>query len=343
MTGADPVLAVDNLSVRFSTHDGLVEAVRGVSLSVRRGECLGVVGESGSGKSQTFMAVMGLLAANGRARGLGEVPGPGAARAEGRRAQPHPRLEDDDDLPGPADRADPAREDRRADRRAAAPPPRHERRVRRWTTPAPGWRRCASPTRAAASRQYPHELSGGMRQRVMIAAAMACGPDLLIADEPTTALDVTVQAEILDLMADLKRETGAAMVLITHDMGVIARLADRVCVMKRRRLRRGGRGRDAVRRSADRLRQEPAGRDPAPRPRRPGRPADARARRPTTRRWWSSADDVKVWFPVSEGLSSPPRSSCALSTASASRSARARRWAWSARAAAASPPSRARC
>ena len=107
------------------------------------------------------------------------------------------------------------------------------------------------PDAARRLRQYPHELSGGMRQRVMIAAAMACGPDLLIADEPTTALDVTVQAQILDLMAELKRETGAAMVLITHDMGVIAGLADRVCVMRDGAYVEEGEAEQPLRRPAD--------------------------------------------------------------------------------------------
>src|SRR5690349_5902687 len=101
-----------------------------------------------------------------------------------------------------------------------------ERRAREWLE------KVRIPDAARRLRQYPHELSGGMRQRVMIAAAMACRPELLIADEPTTALDVTVQADILDLMAELKRDTGTGMILITHDMGVIARLADRVCVMR---------------------------------------------------------------------------------------------------------------
>ena len=228
---AVPVLSIDDLRIDFRTHDGVVNAVRGVSLNVERGEVLGVVGESGSGKSQTFMAVMGLLAANGAVSGSVRFQGqeilglkPRALnRIRGSKMTmifqdpltaltPHVRIGEQIAEPlrlhlGMSDKAARAH--------------------------AKDWlQRVRIPDAARRLDQYPHELSGGMRQRVMIAAAMACSPELLIADEPTTALDVTVQAEILDLMADLGRETGTAMVLITHDMGVIARLADRVCVMK---------------------------------------------------------------------------------------------------------------
>ena len=228
---AAPVLAIDDLSVRFDTPDGVVEAVRGVSLSVSAGECLGVVGESGSGKSQIVLAAMGLLANNGRASGRVRFRGDDILglqprflnRVRGSRMTmifqdpltaltPHVRIGEQI--------AEPLRVHGKLSRREA------EERALAWLV------RVRIPEPSRRMRQYPHELSGGMRQRVMIAAAMACGPDLLIADEPTTALDATIQAEILDLMAQLQAESGAAMILITHDMGIVARMADRVCVMR---------------------------------------------------------------------------------------------------------------
>ena len=226
-----PVLSLSGLTVTFDTPDGLVTAARDVNLSVAGGECLGVVGESGAGKSQLFLAVMGLLALNGRAAGsarfgaaelltlapaaLDQVRGRGMAMVfQDPMSSLTPHLTVGDQI--------------------AEVMVRHQRIA--W--PAARRRALALLERVHVSdarqrlRQYPHELSGGMRQRVMIAIAMAGEPQLLIADEPTTSLDVTIQAQILALLAELKRERGMAMVLITHDLGAVAGVADRVAVMR---------------------------------------------------------------------------------------------------------------
>ncbi len=227
-----PVLSVSDLRTYFYTRDGVVKAVDGVSLSLDRGETLGVVGESGCGKSVTALSVMRLVpAASGRI-----VAGsirfddkelltlePAAMRAiRGNRISmifQEPMTSLNPVMTVGQQIAESVALHQHLPRHAAL-----DRAIEMLTlVKIPETRRRAG--------EYPHQLSGGMRQRVMIAIAMACTPTILIADEPTTALDVTIQAQILDLMLEMKERTGAAVMLITHDLGVIAETAQRVVVM----------------------------------------------------------------------------------------------------------------
>ncbi|WP_374377531.1 ABC transporter ATP-binding protein [Dongia sp.] len=224
------VLEVTNLNTTFWTPEGDVKAVNNVSFAIARGETLGIVGESGSGKSQIFMSIMGLLASNGKATGSVKVAGteilgvPTAELNKIRGARMSMIFQD------PMTSLNPYLTVRRqmtevlmthkglSEKEAAETSVRLLDQVQ-------------IPEARRRLNMYPHEFSGGMRQRVMIAMALLCGPELLIADEPTTALDVTVQAQILDLLSQLRRDNGMAIALITHDLGVIAGLADRVMVM----------------------------------------------------------------------------------------------------------------
>jgi oligopeptide/dipeptide ABC transporter ATP-binding protein len=224
------VLQVEDLDVRFSTPDGEVHAVKRLSFDLAHGETLGIVGESGSGKSQSVLSLLGLLAANGRASGR--------ALFEGRDLLALPERE----LRGIRGRKiSMIFQDPMTSLNPYITISSQMLQVVRAHEPmsAPRARaRCIEmleavriPDAAARFDGFPHELSGGMRQRVMIATSLLLGPRVLVADEPTTALDVTVQAQILELMKDLKVRFGTSIILITHDLGVIASVADRVLVM----------------------------------------------------------------------------------------------------------------
>ena len=225
------LLEINNLNVHFALADGDVHAVKDASLVINEGECLGVVGESGSGKSQLFLAAFGLLAANGRAAGSVRYRGEEILGASPQRLNrlrggavtmifqdpltsltPHMKVG--------AQITEALMVHRNIPRTAARQKAREMLDYVR------------IPESARRLNQYPHELSGGMRQRVMIAMATITGPDLIIADEPTTALDVTVQAQILEILRALKTDRKTAIAMVSHDMGVIAGLADRVQVMR---------------------------------------------------------------------------------------------------------------
>ncbi|MFM8943807.1 MAG: ABC transporter ATP-binding protein [Actinomycetota bacterium] len=228
---AEPILEVKDLTVHFPTDDGVVKAVDGVSFQVMPGETLGVVGESGSGKSVTFLSVLGLTGAkNARISGQALFRGqdlltlPEEDMRAIRGAKISMIFQDPMTSLHPFYKVG-------AQIAEAVSTHREVSKKEAWSTAVDMLGKVGIPRPKERADQYPHEFSGGMRQRAMIAMALALDPDLLIADEPTTALDVTVQAQILDLIDRLKHEFNAAVVLITHDLGVVAEHCENIQVM----------------------------------------------------------------------------------------------------------------
>ena len=226
-----PLLEVQNLRTQFPTRAGLVRSVDGVSFVIGEGELLGLVGESGCGKSITALSIMRLISPPGKiVGGTIKFNGEDLTTASDDRMR---EIRGDDIamiFQDPMTSLNPVytvgeqiaealRLHRKLDRKAA------------WTGAIEAMKEVSIPSPERRASDYPHQLSGGMRQRVMIAMALACSPALLIADEPTTALDVTIQAQILELLNELRRTRKLAILLITHDLGVVAEVADRVCVM----------------------------------------------------------------------------------------------------------------
>lgn len=293
MAEDDPLLKVTDLSVRFGAPGGSVDAVRHVGFSINRGETLALVGESGSGKSVTALSVLQLLPYPTASHPTGSI----TFREEELVGAAEPVLQDvrGDDIAmifqEPMTSLNPLHT---VEKQVAEALIIHRGMTRDQARPRVLELLEKVGIRNAEQRlgAYPHELSGGQRQRVMIAMALANEPDLLIADEPTTALDVTIQAQILKLLKDLQRETGMAMLFITHDLGIVRRVADRVCVMKDGEIVETG--------------------ETAPLFKAPEHPYTRMllAAQPTGRKQPVSADaplvmqgdGVKVWFPIKKGL-----------------------------------------
>jgi oligopeptide/dipeptide ABC transporter ATP-binding protein len=225
------LLEVENLQTQFPTRAGLVKSVNGVSFYINEGELLGLVGESGCGKSMTALSIMRLIAPPGRIAGgsikfkdeelttasderMREIRGNDIAMIfQDPMTSLNPVFTVGEQI------AEALRLHRRLGKKEA------------WAAAIEAMKEVSIPSPERRVNDYPHQLSGGMRQRVMIAMALACDPELLIADEPTTALDVTIQAQILELLDNLRKTRKLAVLLITHDLGVVAETADRICVM----------------------------------------------------------------------------------------------------------------
>jgi len=225
------LLEIRDLQTHFPTRAGLVRSVDGVSFNVAPGELLGLVGESGCGKSITALSIMGLIAPPGKiVAGSIKFKGEELTTAKTERLREirgndiamifqDPMTSLNPVFTVGEQIAEALRLHRRLDKASA------------WQGAIDAMREVSIPSPERRVNDYPHQLSGGMRQRVMIAMALACDPELLIADEPTTALDVTIQAQILELLDELRKTRKLAVLLITHDLGVVAEVADRVCVM----------------------------------------------------------------------------------------------------------------
>src|SRR5687767_14313532 len=286
-----PILELRDLKVRFRTLDGVVEAVKGASLDVSAGETVAVVGESGSGKSQMMMAVMGLLAQNGEAEGVADYRGTNLLTLPPRRLNDIRGAKITMIFQEPMTSLDPLYTigDQLAE------PIRYHRKISK----AKARERALEllklvhiPDPERRLKSYPHELSGGQRQRVMIAMALANEPDLLIADEPTTALDVTVQAQILALLAEIRSRLGMSMLFITHDLGIVRRIADVVCVMNSGKIVEQGPVEEVFTAPKHAYTRALLAAEPKP------DPAPPRPEAPVV----MSADNLKVWFWIKRGL-----------------------------------------